>query len=139
MLDRTGFTSVAGTLMSTYFAFATALAHGTVTRAMLDRFDDPAVMRWIAQLDIEPDDSVPYPSAKATVEFDDGSTQGFDECKVFADYAFSRTEVLRLLERLTREQELPTDGAALSRIAAFADDPSPQTMRRTIAALAGAT
>jgi 2-methylcitrate dehydratase PrpD len=138
MLERGGFTSVAGTLMSTYFACAAALVHGTVTRPMLDRFDDPLIARWIGKLEITPDDGVPYPSAQATVEFDDGSTRRFDERKVFADYALPRAEVQRLLERLAREQEPPADGAGVSAIAAFADDPSPETMRRALAALADA-
>ena len=43
-----------------------------------------------------------------------------------------------LFRSLSREQEPPADGGAVSAIAAFADDPSPETMRRAIAVLADA-
>jgi hypothetical protein len=118
MLERGPFHSVAGTLMSTYFGCAAALAHGTVSRPMLEAYDDAAISQWIARLVIEPDDAVAYPSAFAEVVMNNGERLEFAERKTFADYALGRHDVLALLSRLHGESAV--DPEVLQSLDAFA-------------------
>lgn len=132
MLERGPFHSVAGTLMSTYFACAAALAHGTVSRAMLDAFDDEPTQAWIDRIAIEPDEAVPYPSAQADIDYTDGRQETVALMRSFTDYALPRDEVLRLLDRLARESSV--DPTPLHRLDAFAFGDLPTTIEPALSA-----
>jgi len=136
MLERGPFDSVAGTLMNTYFSCAAALAYGTVSRAMLEVFDDALTHVWIDRIDIQPDEAVPYPSAHADIEYTDGRRDTVVLMRSFADYALPRKEVLALLTRLARESSVDT--ALLQTLDAFAFDSAHKTIEPALSVFANA-
>jgi 2-methylcitrate dehydratase PrpD len=74
-LNRGPFANVAATLMSVYFAIASALEHGTVTTASLREFDDPVIARLIRRTEVVPHADLPPLAARLEVETADGRVQ----------------------------------------------------------------
>ncbi|CCQ46142.1 mmgE/PrpD family protein [Pseudarthrobacter siccitolerans] len=103
------FQTVAQTLMSARFAFATALVHGDITLASLQEFETPEVMEMVGKIKLVADSGRPAKTAKATAHLADGSVLERAIEETDSLLSWSLRQVVARGERMRSESNLSAD------------------------------
>ncbi len=100
------FTSVAGTLMSARFAFASALVHGDISYGTLTDFTNPDVLQLIDKIELQPEAERPPKTARAQVTVSEGTdiVDAIEDSQPMLSWSFD--EVVRNAERLAAEVDV---------------------------------
>ncbi|MBB5157260.1 MmgE/PrpD family protein [Saccharopolyspora phatthalungensis] len=113
------FTEVAQTLMSVSFGVATALVHGQVDYAALQRFADPDVLSLMRRITVIPDPAQPPKSVAATATLVDGRQVRIVIDDAAKELSWSRDGVRENAQRLLPEMDLTAE--QLNRLFAAVD------------------
>lgn len=109
MPSRGPFTTVANTLMSARFAFASALVRGDITYATLTDFAADDILGVVDKIDLVPEPGRPPKTAHAEVKLADGTTRVDAIEDSDALLSWGMDEVLANAERLAAEAQLTAD------------------------------
>lgn len=121
-MDSKGpFHSLSGTLMSIPFCIANTLAKGAPTIADMTTYDDPAVSALMDRIELIADPEVSRLCSVIEARLQDGSQRVQDQRMTFADYAYDRPTVAKLIRRVGAESGVPA--AVYDRLETIVDAP----------------
>jgi 2-methylcitrate dehydratase PrpD len=119
-MDARGpFSTISGTLMSVPFCIAATLARGVPTMQLMTTYDDAEVNALEARVQLRADPDVPTLCCRIEARTRDGRTLARDQRMTFADYAFDRVGVSRLIRRVGAESGVAP--ACFDRLERFVD------------------
>jgi 2-methylcitrate dehydratase PrpD len=113
-LNAGPFTGVGATLMSAQFCVAMALRDRTARFAALAEFDDPALLRLVAHIAVEPDPELPVLAARVEVRTTDGTLLSDELIPEERTYNWDWDGVLAGVRTLAAEMRPGSDADALA-------------------------
>jgi len=102
------FHTISGTLMSIPFCIATTLVHGVPTMERMTTYDDAAVNALDRRVRLVADEQTPTLCCRIELRTRGGRALERDQRMTFADYAYDRGGVSRLVRRIGEETGVPT-------------------------------
>jgi 2-methylcitrate dehydratase PrpD len=104
---------VGAALMSAPLSLAIAMRHGTLTRALLERYDEPELDELAARVKIIPDAQLSSGHSRLVITTTDGRTIDTADGEQLAPFDWTFDEVAERLSRIAAE--LPLDGAGIEK------------------------